>query len=345
MIDSQVQTAEHELLEAAHAGRLAQFMAADRRRADAALYALVSGIVYQHLTRPLELKRGHYRCAADPGRLEPECRDGHQDEVEAARAYVLAHAHERFENLCGWLASRLAYVSVDAHRRRRAQSGALQRPRLPKWLTDRIGRDRWLQELAVKILNWVGVPTTAGYEVWPLAAWAEQRAASTGLPEISEARMQAEVDSILAAMRTRPGWYADYVERPLGRKHAPLIPAQRTSAQEVREPRYVRYDEPDDAQEALLTELASTAIAAIAELAARGTPVRDAVAEVLGTVFGADDGVHEQDLLPGDGRAPSPRERAARLALEPEVLDRVVDATLRIIAPRAGAGAGAGAER
>ncbi|HET9168746.1 MAG TPA: hypothetical protein VFN97_04890 [Actinospica sp.] len=226
---------------------------------------------------------------------------------------MLAHAHERFENLGGWLASRLTYISVDAHRRRRAEVGALQRPRLPKWLIERIGPDEWLHELAVKILNWVGASTTAGYEVWPLAAWAEQRATSTGRPEVSEARIQVEIDRILTAMRTRPAWYANYVERPLGRKQAPLIPAQRTSPDEAREFDYVRYDEPDDAEEALLRELASTAITTIAELIGQGRPVREAASEVLRVVFGADD-------------------RAARLVLEPEVLDRVVDTVLRIMA-------------
>ena len=317
MVDTRIEKAERALLEAASGGRLAQFLAADRKRGDAALYGLVSGIVYQHLTRPLELKRGHYRCAADPGRLEPECRDRHQDEVEAARAYVLAHAHERFANLCGWLASRLTYISVDAHRRIRAERGALQRPRLPKWLADQIGPDLWLRELAIKILTWVGVPTTAGYEVWPLAAWAEQRASGTGRPEISQARMQAEVDRVLAAMRTRPGWYADYVERPLGRKHAPLIPAQRTPRDETHEPRFVRYDEPADAEDALLTELASTAITIIIELTARGTPVREAVVDVLGIVFGAND-------------------RAAHLVLDPAVRNRVVETVLPIIQQNCG---------
>lgn len=313
MVGSYGEEAEHDFLEAAAAGRLAEFIATDEKHGNAALYSLVSGVIYQHLTRPLELRRGHFRCAVDAGRLEPECLDGHQDEVEAARAYVLAHAHERFENLGGWLASRLTYISVDAHRRRRAEVGALQRPRLPKWLIERIGPDEWLHELAVKILNWVGASTTAGYEVWPLAAWAEQRATSTGRPEVSEARIQVEIDRILTAMRTRPAWYANYVERPLGRKQAPLIPAQRTSPDEAREFDYVRYDEPDDAEEALLRELASTAITTIAELIGQGRPVREAASEVLRVVFGADD-------------------RAARLVLEPEVLDRVVDTVLRIMA-------------
>jgi hypothetical protein len=326
--------AERELLEAARAGRLAEYLRAQPGRGYATLYIIVSEVVYQRFTRPFELDRAHYRCADGPDRMDQDCHDRYQDDVEAAHAYVLDHADEHFENLRGWLASRLTYITVDANRRRRSQREALQRPRLPSWLAEKIGEDGWLRKLSINILDWAGVPTTAGHQLWPLRAWVEQRALSVAEPEISEAEMQAEVDRVLAAMRTRPKWYERYVERPLGHKQPPLAPAQRGgengSADGFREPDYVRYLEPDEADEALLAELASAAIEEIAERTAEGAPVRETVAEVLAVVFGADTGADEMDRPPAGGRAQSPRERAAQLILDDDVLDRVVAAVQRI---------------
>lgn len=184
--------------------------------------------------------------------------------------------------------------------------------------------------MALNILEWVGVTATAGHSVWPLRAWVEQRARSVAGPEFTEAQMDAEVKHVLAAMRTKPTWYADYVERPLSRKQAPLVPLQRTDAAGS----HMRYIEPDDAADALLTELAAMAIGAIGERLAQGSPAREAVAEVVGVVFGNDAGAgtDELDRIPGCGPDLNPQRRAAQLILEPDVLDRVVDAVVEIIA-------------
>jgi hypothetical protein len=324
--------AERALLDAARPGRLAQHLAADPERANAALYALISEVVYQRLTRPRELDRGHYRCAAGSHRMDPDCHDRHQDDSEAAVAYVKAHADEHFENLRGWVASRLAFITVDAYRRRRTRCGALQRPRLPRWLADEIGADLRLRKLSVDILEWVGVPTTAGNQTWPLRAWSQQWSQSAPEPEISEAEMLAEVDRALAAMRTKPKWYSDYVERPLGHKQPPLMPAQHSGANDYREPEYVQYFEPDQVDDAQLSELAAAALEAITEQIGRGAAPGESVSAVLGLVFGADESTGEMDRLPGDGRTLSPRERAAQLILDPDVLDRVLALVLDLLA-------------
>lgn len=335
--------AEQELLEAARLGRLADHLAAAPERANAALYRLVSEVVYQRLTRPRELDRGHYRCAGGSDRMDPDCHDCHQDDTEAAVAYVKEHADEHFANLCGWLASRLAFITVDAYRRRRTQYGALQRPRLPRWLADEIGADARLRRLSVDILEWVGVPTTAGNQTWPLRVWSQQwsQSAPEPEPEVSEAEMLAEVDRALAAMRTRPKWYSDYVERPLGHKQPPLMPAQYGGGTgEYREPEYVQYVEPDQVDDAQLFELAAAAIEAITEQVGRGVAPDESVAAVLGLVFGADEDESDvqMDRRPGDGRTLSPRERAAQLVLEADVLERVVALVVELISQGTAAG-------
>lgn len=327
---------EQELLEAAREGRLAEFVATRSECGMAALFGFVEGVVYQNLSRPRELNRGHCRCAIRASRMDPECHDQHQDEVVAAFEYVLAyvreHEGERIKNLGGWLTSRLNFISIDAYRRRRVEVGAQARPRLPKWLIAELGADPWSMRLALGILDWVGVPMTAGSQVWPLAAWAALRAQTLGGPELSEPAMLAEVDQVIAAMRVRPKWHEKYVERPLGRKQAALASAHGTRADDDRD--FICPSGPDAAIEASLTELAATAIEAIAALTSEGAPVRETVADVLGRLFGADEVLPEVDMAPDDGQSPDSRELAVRLILDPEVLDRVVDAVVRIMAEK-----------
>ena len=327
--------AERELIESARAGRLSEHLESAQGHGRQALYSMMSRVVFQCLTRPVELRRGHPRCAAGPAGMAEDCHDRHQDDVAALHAHLLRHAGQRFENLEGWLASRATRASIDAYRERRAERGALTRPRLTVWLARQLGENEWHRTLALNILEWVGVTATAGpLTDWPLGAWAQQRTRFEPGPEFTEVQVAEEVEHILRTMRTRPKWYADYVERPLGRKQAPLVPAQRPGGEDLREPEYVASVEPDEAQDALLTELATAAITSIGTRLARGQSAREAVAEVIGTVFGVapETGAEQMDRTPDRGQEPDAAECAARLILVPEVLDRVVDTVLELIA-------------
>jgi hypothetical protein len=264
--------------------------------------------------------------------MEPECRDRHQDDVDALRADLLKHADQYFAKLDAWLASRAKHAAIDAYRKRRAERGALQRPRMPVWLAQALGDDCWLRQLALNILEWVGVEATAGYDVWPLRAWVQQRANMVPGAVYTEAEMGAEVQHVLYTMRTRkPKWYAAHVERPLGYKQAPLAPAQLTDPEGFHEPAYVRYTGPDEQADALLTELARVALDRVGARYAAGTPLREAVAEAIGIVFGAGTGADGMDQAPGGGKDVSPMDLAAQLVLDPRVLDRVVIAVLEIL--------------
>ena len=85
----------------------------------------------------------------------------------------------------------------------------------------------WLTALATDILVWVGVTSTAGTEVWPLEAWAQQRGSRTGDWAASEpCRVAREVErgpgrhAPPPRPGTRPMWSG-----PLGAKQAPVAAA------------------------------------------------------------------------------------------------------------------------
>ena len=323
---------EREFHAAVREGRLAEYLEKNSETANAIVYRIVSELVYKRLTQPAERARGHHRCAASVELLEPDCHDRHQDDVEAVRADLVRHAHLRIENLPGWLVPRLKPVTVDAHRRRRGDLGAQQRPRLPLpgWLDAALGGDAWLSALAIDILTWVGVPNSVQNGIWPLSAWADNRARATGAYGETESRVAADVERVLAAMRTNPDWYEKYVERPLGRKQPPVAPPPRTDA--GREPAYLALTDPDEAAEALLLGLAADAIETLAQRVAEGADLRSAIVDVLGTVFGHGTGAEEMDRAPGDGSRAD--ERVDRLLADPATIDRIADAFLAIIKDR-----------
>ncbi|NBH04476.1 hypothetical protein GTY80_14600, partial [Amycolatopsis sp. SID8362] len=93
-----------------------------------------------------------------------------------------------------------------------------------------------------------------------------------------------EVRKVLTAMRARPKWYAEHVERPLGHKRAPVAPMPADNAAEPPALELVGRDEIEDAQ---LVELAEQALAAIDSRLARGDPAEQVVAVVVRTLFGA----------------------------------------------------------
>lgn len=326
---------ERALLAAAALGKLAEYLEENPIAGRAALYRLVSNLVYERVTRPVERRRGHDRCAASPDKMPPECHDAHQDDVAAVYEDVLANSSLSFENLEGWIASRLKRVTIDAYRRRRGERGALQRPRLTGWLEAEIGDDPWLRRLAVNVLEWAGVTATVAGGGWPLGAWAQQRARITGEPLCTEAAITADLEVVLRAMRTRPIWFEAYVERPLGRKQAPLLAERQGGPDRPGEPEYVTYYTPDETAEALLTHLAWAAVKTLEQRLGRGDDPHETVVEVVGAVFGAGTGAEEIDRVPGT--ASDARERIASLILEPEVRTRVIDAVQQIFEKGGGA--------
>jgi hypothetical protein len=259
----------------------------------ASAYELVWPVVYVRLTRVVERRRGHWQCSRGLTRLAAECADRFHDDVEAVVADLLEHARVPIGDVEAWVGARLTAVTVDGHRRRRGARGALQRPRMPGWLAAELGHDPWLTELALRALDWVGIPDTAGCEVWPMGSWAARRTELTGQPTRAAA-VRADLDRVLAAMRRRPRWYATYVERPLDAKPAPVGPPPGDG------PGYSRPlppESPDEADERRLDALAADAVAAIAAGIGRGDDPRRTVMRVLETMFGA--GSYDMDRAPG----------------------------------------------
>jgi hypothetical protein len=251
-----------------------------------AAYTLAWPIVFSRLTRGYEQRRGHRACAVSVERLADDCLDRFYDDVEAVVDDLLTHSTTKIANAEGWITSRLRAVTIDAYRRRRGARGALQRPRLPRWLVQKLPDDTWHRRLAVEILIWVGVPTTAGTQLWPLDSWAELRGTITGDHHGSDSRLvHREVDQVLAAMRARPQWYADHVERPLGKKTAPLAPDFVARGTATEPPELVLTGSGDIA-EARLTDLAALALAAIEQRLVTDRCDDEAIGQIITTVFG-----------------------------------------------------------
>lgn len=328
------------LTELAREGTLAAAAATaegpERRAIVRAAYDLVWPIVFARVTRRFERRRGHAACSVSVLRLADECLDRFHDDVEAVVEDLLTHADRPIHNLEGWIAGRLNAATVDGHRRRRGRRGALQRPRIPGWLADELGRDRWLTALATELLGWVGVPATAGNDVWPLEAWAQRRAEVTGDWPGSEPPVVArEVERVLAAMRRRSGWYEKYVERPLGHKEPPVAPAPPEDG-------FVAPLAPaglDARVDAELTRLAARAVEAIEERIGRGEPAAETVVDVLATVFGRASAVTDVEQPPHAGTDPG---ETVLGALSGRVdVDRIAAAALEIVGAK-GAGPVAG---
>ncbi|GAB2604647.1 hypothetical protein Aab01nite_78370 [Paractinoplanes abujensis] len=277
---------ERRLRELAATGTLtAAARGPERAGLTSAAYNLVWPIVFMRITRRFERQRGHAHCAAGVENLADECLDRFHDDVEAVVDDLLAHADRPIRQLEAWVATRVGAATVNAHRRRRGERGALQRPRLPGWLADGLCRDRWLTTLAVDILVWVGVSGTAGSELWPLESWAQERAACTGdWPGSDPATVRREIDQVLTVMRSRPEWFASFVERPLGAKQPPVMAMTLDPYGEPVAP--LGLGDPDDRVESELRRLAADAVRDIGDRIGRGEPAEAAVAEVVRTVFG-----------------------------------------------------------
>ncbi|WP_103350729.1 hypothetical protein [Amycolatopsis sp. CA-128772] len=302
----------------ARQGELAGYAAlaseGERKLLRADLYGIVQPVVFGQLTKKLELNRGHFRCATAVSSLADECLDRFHDDMDAVLDDLFRNVRVPVHNLEGWVRTRLTAVTVDAYRRRRGARGALQRPRVPAWLAMKLGGRQSLLELAVDMLEFAGHEVAAGAGIWPVGTWAARRAMRTGGDfEAARRAVERDVDAVVAAMRSRPRWFDDYVERPLGRKRIPLPPAAPPELGEPADP--ARHQ----AAEAVLTELAGVAVTAIGTRLARGEDARTVVVDVVRAVF-------EE---PADARIAALADRAST--------DRLVAAVLAIVAGRGSA--------
>jgi hypothetical protein len=275
----------------------------------------------------MERRRGHWTCSTSVRMLSDECLDRYHEDLEAVVTDVLRNAKTAIRSLERWMSGRLTAATVDGHRRWRGRRGALQRPRVPAWLTAELGGDPWLNELSVQILTWVGLAATSGTQLWPVGSWAQQRELATGDPAGSDvATVAVEIERVLAAMRKRPQWYADFVERPLGRKDAPLLANPGVGAEEIRP---LLGFTPEERREARLIALATAAIDTISRQLRAGCDPTATVVEVLGSVFASGTGREEIDLVPD--LAPDPDEWVVRLLSDNDAVARIVDQVLCIV--------------
>ncbi len=294
----------------------------DRRLVRAKTHEIVWPVVFQHLTRRLEKNRGHHACASGVHRLEPACLDRFHDDVDAAVDDLLRNAKMPIFNLEGWVSKRLKVSTVDAYRRRRGERGALQRPRLPRWLIDALSGEPRLIRLALDMLEWVGVDANAAAHVWPITTWAERRAATTHDFDAAYREVTADVETVVAAMRRRPQWYDDYVERPLARKQLPVLSSPRDDQDLAGESWSAVQTRQDEAGDSRLGELASVAIEAILARLRLGEDPERVVREVVTTAFGAGSGAEELDRRPGHGA--HDEEQVSVALADPAVIEHIV---------------------
>ncbi|MCW2930714.1 MAG: hypothetical protein JWM19_1676 [Actinomycetia bacterium] len=286
-------------------------------------------LVWQRHTRPLEVRKGHGRCASGVRRLAPDCADGFTDDLESVVTALLTYARP-ISNLEGWITVRMANAIKDGHRVRRAREmGAQQRVRVPRRLAMRLGSDPWLVALADRVLQWAGVRYTAGAGLWPLGAWAEDRAAIAG-PAARTPGAETVADDlavVLAAMKEcDAAWYEKYVERPLGRKWAPVATenwlGEGATAGEVAYLDLVPGHERDDAR---LAEAASACLELMRHGLADGGEPRQVVADALTASFVSEDSLSDEfaGIDPGDV--------VMAVLAHPAALDRLVGEVVDIV--------------
>lgn len=329
-------TAADVARELAREGQLAQYFRSasgeERRTLRAGAFDIAWPLVFVRITRPVERKRGHHLCAMGMQRLRPDCLDHFHDDIEAILDDLFAHGDVPIGNLEGWLTMRMPRATVDGYRRRRGLRGAPQRPRVPNWLAEALGRDAWLVELAKSILDWVGTEATAGTSLWPLTAWAERRATVTGDHAAWDSVVATEVEVVLAAMRRRVTWYEKNVERPLGYKRAPVHFPSRSSTGAHAEPEPLAVVERHEKDDALLLELAIQAIALMKRRVNAGEDLHAVVSDVLNTVFGALPASYDLDRLTGDELAGP--DQVVALIDDPDRLRRIAATVVELLSHR-----------
>ena len=331
-------SAASSLRDLAAAGELrAAAGSGEARRLRSEAFGVVLPLVWERHTRPLELRKGHRRCTAGIYCLEPECADGFTDDVESVVTALLAYRRP-IANLEGWITARMANAIKDGYRMRRSRDmGAQQRVRVPMRLAARLGNDPWMVALADRVLQWVGVRRTAGAQLWPLGAWAEDRAALVGPAADEHPTGEAVVADLAVVLRTMrewdAAWYAGYVERPLGRKWAPVAaeasqdPNRAASSEAVHLELVPRYER-DDTR---LAEAAAACLTAIRAGIAAGDEPHQVVVEALTASF-----LSVSSLCAECDRAPladgDPGAVVATVLADADALDRVVETALGIVA-------------
>lgn len=275
-------------------------------------------------------------------RLEPECADGFTADLEAVVAALLSYRRP-IANVEGWITKRMANAFRDGYRARRAsEMGAQQRVRVPARLAARLGNTPRPVALAVRILQWVGVRQAAGATLWPLGTWAQDRVAldDSADASVAEETVAAEVDAVLVVMKQWDAqWYERYVERPLGRKWAPVVFALPTADQcaptagGLAHLELVPRHEREDVRR---TEAAAASLAMIRRDLAAGDEPRQVVARALAASYLSVGSVCDDiDRVPHSGVDPG--EVVSAVLANPQALDRVVAAALEIVKPtRAG---------
>lgn len=318
----------------------AQAPASDLAELRSTAFGIALPLVWERHTRPLETRKGHRPCVSAISRLAPDCLDGFTDDLEAVVSALMSYRRP-IGNLEGWLTLRMANAIRDGNRIRRARvMGAQQRVRVPAQVTAELGGNPWLTSLAGRVLQWAGVQGTAGTGLWPLSAWAEERARITGEWDAAggQSRVASELKTVLDAMRRcDPVWYEQYVERPLGRKWAPVAydPGDSPSGGDKRAActdsawlELVPRGERDDAH---LLELAATSLGLIRAGLAADRQLTDVVAEALTKTFlGPRSVCSEMDKRPLDGSHDTLGAVAAILA-DPVALARVTATAARIL--------------
>lgn len=293
----------------------------------AATYEIVQPVVFIQLTRKLETRRGHVKCAASVLRMEDVCLDRFHDDMDAVIDDVFQYARVPIVNLEGWVSRRLKVATVNGYRRRRSGRGALQRPRVPCWLATALGDDARLTALAVDLLEFVGNDVCAGPAVWPTEQWARRHVG--GDDDAAQRAVLGDVEKVLTAMRSRPAWYEARVEWPLGRKPHPTVPLAELSADCAGGAMLSAPADPDS----VLLELAGLAVDTIRARTVCGEDPRSVVRDVVSVVFGGGLGADELDLPPGAVSTPVAELVAGQLA-DPAGVDRITDVALSILGVR-----------
>lgn len=331
--DPSDESAANEVKELASRGELAERAGNASpvlaRRLHRGAWMVCAPVVFHGLTRGVEFGRGHHRCAAGVEHLEPDCASRYSDDVEATITDLLKNARTPIHNIDGWLRTRLTRATIDGYRRRRGERGAVQRPRMPGWLAKHLGPDPWLSALALDVMVWVGIPATAGTGLWPYRSWTDRRAIVTGDYTGTEQDVVREVEIVLRAMRKNPTWYAKFIERPLGRKEAPLTAESGTDDADERS--HLALTPPSEADDTALVELAAVAIDVIGIRIARGEDPPTVVVDVISTVFGSGTGSDRIDRPSG---ADSDLDESLRERLgDPKSVEQIVRAVLDILRP------------
>ncbi|MGX7826053.1 hypothetical protein ACTG9Q_13260 [Actinokineospora sp. 24-640] len=293
------------------------------KRLRAAVYGIAYPVVFKLLTRRLEFKRGHAACASSIQRMEADCLDRFHDDTEAVVEEVLRNAKVPIRNMEAWIGTRLTAATVNGYRRRRGERGALQRPRVSKWLGRELQEDPVLLDLAVEVLDFVGGDVTVGPEGWPVDRWVARRmAADGGDPDAVLRAVRVNLARVLAAMRTKPAWYESYVERPMGFKRLTAIPLPRLSVESSEDTLAVGTGQWDDPN-AWMLERASIAVDRIeAGIAAGGDPGA-VVVEVVRALFAEGTGSEHLHETP---HHPDAADRAAHALADAEVVRAVLAA-------------------